>query len=585
MMPVTLRLASIRLASIILVSAFLAVSICAATFTVRTTLDTQDHLTGNGVCADNMGRCSLRAAITESNALAGSDIIIVSGGTYTHALPNANENSNAGGDWDITGSVQIVGQGVNSTFLQAKSQPDIATERVIEIVSTAAVVSIEGVTVRYGKKSGAASATTNGGGLRNLGTLTLNSVNVEYNKSPSGGGIYSEGPISLGNVNALFNNCESASACSGGNIHFKLRNNTGATINASAIGEGRAGLGSGNVGYGGGIAAEGLGNFSFVMTNTSVYNNGTVGPNSRGGGLSVTAAAGVAVVSITGSEVFQNSLFSGTGGLNYGAGVDLSTSGSGTISGTVERTIFEWNKSVPAVGGGLSVRSSGGAATVTVRQSSFSNNAAMRGAGAAVLGGPLAGTTATLNLANSTFINNSVENPDDLAGPFAGGAVYVSSGSLSNPSLGKINLDFCTLAENRSSTGGGPGLYNNLGTANIKNTVFNQNGAYEDDVLVQYSDIKGTANSQNYNHFTAIPEATITGVITNNTISANTLEPFQIYPGILVYFYYYEPLNPSPAYNAIPNGTNGCGTTVIVDQRGTPRPYGLRCEKGAIELQ
>ena len=52
----------------------------AATFVVNTTADTQDAAPGNGVCADGGGMCSLRAAITEANALAGADIDHGSGG-------------------------------------------------------------------------------------------------------------------------------------------------------------------------------------------------------------------------------------------------------------------------------------------------------------------------------------------------------------------------------------------------------------------------------------------------------------------------------------------------------------------------
>ncbi len=59
----------------------------AAIFLVNTTADTQDAAAGNGVCADASGACSLRAAITEANALAGADIITLPAGTYTITLP------------------------------------------------------------------------------------------------------------------------------------------------------------------------------------------------------------------------------------------------------------------------------------------------------------------------------------------------------------------------------------------------------------------------------------------------------------------------------------------------------------------
>jgi CSLREA domain-containing protein len=40
----------------------------------------------------------------------------------------------------------------------------------------------------------------------------------------------------------------------------------------------------------------------------------------------------------------------------------------------------------------------------------------------------------------------------------------------------------------------------------------------------------------------------------------------------------------SPAIDAIPNGTIGCGTTVTADQRGTTRPQGSACDIGAFEF-
>ena len=40
----------------------------------------------------------------------------------------------------------------------------------------------------------------------------------------------------------------------------------------------------------------------------------------------------------------------------------------------------------------------------------------------------------------------------------------------------------------------------------------------------------------------------------------------------------------SPAVDAIPPGTLGCGTDVTADQRGTHRPQGPRCDSGAFEL-
>jgi len=39
----------------------------------------------------------------------------------------------------------------------------------------------------------------------------------------------------------------------------------------------------------------------------------------------------------------------------------------------------------------------------------------------------------------------------------------------------------------------------------------------------------------------------------------------------------------SPAIDFIPKGTNGCGPSVKIDQRGVEGPQGKRCDAGAFE--
>jgi hypothetical protein len=43
------------------------------------------------------------------------------------------------------------------------------------------------------------------------------------------------------------------------------------------------------------------------------------------------------------------------------------------------------------------------------------------------------------------------------------------------------------------------------------------------------------------------------------------------------------PIAPSNAIDAIPFGTNGCGTTLTTDQRGGPRPINGKCDIGSVE--
>src|SRR6476660_9247302 len=56
----------------------------AAGFRVNSTADINDRVPGDGVCQTfNIGQCTLRAAVTEANALAGADTISVPAGTFT----------------------------------------------------------------------------------------------------------------------------------------------------------------------------------------------------------------------------------------------------------------------------------------------------------------------------------------------------------------------------------------------------------------------------------------------------------------------------------------------------------------------
>jgi hypothetical protein len=41
----------------------------------------------------------------------------------------------------------------------------------------------------------------------------------------------------------------------------------------------------------------------------------------------------------------------------------------------------------------------------------------------------------------------------------------------------------------------------------------------------------------------------------------------------------------SPAIDAVPRGSRGCGTKVATDQRGVSRPQGERCDVGAFEVE
>jgi len=88
----------------------------AATFTVNSMADTIDANPGDGICNDGTGNCTLRAAIQETNALAGLDTINLPSGNYTLSIAGTGEDAAATGDLDITDNLTITGAEVGCTM-------------------------------------------------------------------------------------------------------------------------------------------------------------------------------------------------------------------------------------------------------------------------------------------------------------------------------------------------------------------------------------------------------------------------------------------------------------------------------------
>src|SRR5262245_39178483 len=91
------------------------------TFTVTTPLD----------LVANDGKLSLREAITQANAHAGSDTIVVPAGLYRLSLAGADD-TNAGGDFDVTGITVFQGAGAGSTIIDGQQ-----LDRVFDVRGTA----------------------------------------------------------------------------------------------------------------------------------------------------------------------------------------------------------------------------------------------------------------------------------------------------------------------------------------------------------------------------------------------------------------------------------------------------------------
>lgn len=119
----------------------------AADFLVDDAIDSIDALPGDGLCADTAGRCSLRAAIQETNALPGADTITLGAGSYALSLPGSDEDASASGDLDVVDDLTLVGAGAAATLVDGG-----ALDRVLDIIAATSPrsVRIERLTLRNG---------------------------------------------------------------------------------------------------------------------------------------------------------------------------------------------------------------------------------------------------------------------------------------------------------------------------------------------------------------------------------------------------------------------------------------------------
>lgn len=130
----------------------------AATFDVNDTADSVDMNLGDGNCLDANGRCTLRAAIQETNALAGLDVIQIPAGLYTLTIAGAGEGQSATGDLNVLDDLQITGAGMDpdcgpgSTCIDGGGSA--LNDRLITVSSSSARLVLSHLTVKNAVKLG-----------------------------------------------------------------------------------------------------------------------------------------------------------------------------------------------------------------------------------------------------------------------------------------------------------------------------------------------------------------------------------------------------------------------------------------------
>jgi hypothetical protein len=259
-------------------------------FTVNTVDDAPDLTVFDNICdaAATPGlQCTLRAAVEQSNATAGADVI-------NFSLPaNSTINLTAGGLL-INQSASIVGSGARNLTVQRSANASTGNFAVLSVVGPAynspapITVSISGLTVANGLTEG-----NSAGGIYHFGASTLNltEVAVKNNRANDGAGILNAGSA----LNVLRSTLSGNSATnSGGGIY-----NAYGTVNIS-----NSTVANNTAANSGG----GIFNSSDSDNNTLTLNNVTVSNNTAasGGGVTNRKTANVRNTIIAGNNAAQN---------------------------------------------------------------------------------------------------------------------------------------------------------------------------------------------------------------------------------------------------------------------------------------
>lgn len=564
-----------------LASAVFSTMTSAATFLVNNAQDVQDDRPGDGVCLTTSSTCTLRAAITEANALAGADVITLPAGTYTTTLVSANEDGNLGGDFDINSDITINGVDSRSTFIQAATTAGVATERIFHLryLAPGTTAVLNNMTIRHGRYtdgSYGAGVRIDGGAV----VATFNNLTISTNHNDhSGGGLAITSAI--GSITTL-NGCivdgntvggGGSSVSIGGGIMFDTAT---ATLNLNNSRVSSNVISSSGLASGGGIYS-----FGNLNINDSVISNNTVtssGADSSGGGVRLSNGTGTIMDSIISGNVSAAGLPNSNG---QGGGVS-----SNQTALIISRSIISQNAAT--LNGGISTSSGVAVTTTTITDTSIRNNTAERA------GGGIGNGATTLTITGSTITGNIVTEPTGTAGglrnvigasavavvnvtnsTISGNIAARGAGTFNQGTNAAINFTFATIAYNTAMADGGGVLQGTSGSTTLKNSIVADNAA------AAGTDISGIVTSAGYNHVENVSGGTFTPAIGDVVGTDPQLAALANNGGMTIT---HQPAASSPVINSIPFGISDCANIVSTSQNGKSRPQQVGCEKGSVEV-
>ena len=236
--------------------------------------------------------------------------------------------------------------------------------------------------------------------------------------------------------------------------------------------------------------------------------------------------------------------------------------------------------------GGGGILNNGG--NLTISDSTISGNSADQGGGIFNQGGTLTITSSTIS-DNSAIIGGGVFSNTDLSGP----KTTITSSTISGNTAtsrggGVINFDglteieHSTITDNSAPSGFGSGvasIASTLTRTEVLSTIISANPGTD-------VDVGETINSFVSEGYNLIGDGNATGAFNQTGDQTGVTDPKL---GALANnggpTQTHALLTGSPAIDAIPQGTNGCGTTFTQDQRGVSRPQGRACDIGSFELE
>lgn len=365
-------------------------------YIVNSVVDAIDAQPGDGLCetAPGNGICTLRAAVNETNAFPGADVIVVPAGIYTLTLLESYEGLYGGGLY-ITDTVTISGDGPGRTIIDGGGE---ALQSRLFAIGGSAQVSISELTMQ----SGWPGQTGAGGGVFASSTSTLTLTNDTI----SGCFAYAAGGIAIGsNLHLISTTLVNNRSTVGGG----LLAGTGSviTITGGAI--------IGNVATSSYVGGGGLtiaGGATAIIRNTLIASNtATAG---RGGGIysdGTLTIDGSTIQYNTNTGIYSNGPFvlnRSTVDHNQTGGLALNNGGAIILNSTIS------DNTTAGDGGGLYIAWG----PVTLRNVTIADNIADSDHNGAGTGGGIYNTGLSVSLANSILARNSASGlASDCAGP------------------------------------------------------------------------------------------------------------------------------------------------------------------------